>query len=98
MQQELDAAGLSRPVKILMVNEAGYESGQSDMAEEGDLPLLQDTYEQATWVEWGIRYRDVVILDADGEYVGEFNLTDNSLSDEDNYTHLNDLFVSAIDP
>ena len=56
------------------------------MSDLGDLPLLQD--EANVWSDWNVTYRDVVILDGNNEAVDVYNLTENDLSDPDNYAAL----------
>ena len=97
MQQELDAAELEIPIQLHLINEAGFEDGQPDMAAEGDLPLLQDTFEQMVWIEWRVNYRDVMVLDTRGHYVGSFNLTGHDLAETENWDALETLLFSAMD-
>jgi len=66
------------------------------MSELGDLPLLQDVSSQNAWESWGVRFRDVVILNENNECFAVFNLTDNNLGDANNYEGLKALLVSAI--
>ena len=73
MQAALDPAAH----RILGLNEVGHESGNDAFCEGRDLPWLQDTADAGVWQEWGVVYRDVVILDADGEAVEVYNLTEN---------------------
>ena len=91
MQLELDAEGLTTPIKLLAINEEGYESSLPGMAALGDIPLLQDTEEAQAWTSWEANYRDVIIVDKDGVQVGVYNLTQNTLSNEDNYAELKEL-------
>ena len=88
MQLELDAEGLTTPIKLLAINEDGYESSLPGMASLGDIPLLQDTEEAQVWTSWEANYRDVIIVDTDGVQVGVYNLTQNTLSNEGNYAEL----------
>lgn len=80
----------------MAVNENGYESGQQKMSDLGDLPLLQDVSSANVWESWGIRFRDVVILNEKNECFAIFNLTDNNLSEAKNYAALKALMEAAI--
>lgn len=79
---------------ILGVNGIGYESGNPTITEGRDLPWLQDTPEADVWTAWGIAYRDVVVLDADGVVVGVYNLTAHDLGVPDNYDELLELITN----
>jgi hypothetical protein len=63
------------------VNEAGFESGNEAFCDGRDLAWLQDTDEAEVWSAWQVVYRDVLLVDRQGELVGVFNLTDNDLGD-----------------
>jgi len=45
------------------------------------------------WTSWGAAYRDVVVLDEDGEVAGVLNLTDHDLADADNYEAMRGLLL-----
>lgn len=77
------------------MNEAGRESGLSTMADEGDIPLLQDDSTANAWSNWAVTYRDVIVLNGENEPVGVLNLTNNDLADPANYTALKQLFLDA---
>ena len=66
------------------------------MADLGDIPLLQDTVEETVWGNWGVQYRDVVILDGEGREVDVYNLTDNNLADPDKYATLKSMLEDAL--
>jgi len=68
---------------ILGVNEAGLESGNDDFTDGRDLPWLQETDAESVWSLWGVEYRDVVILDADGQFNAVYNLSENDLGEPD---------------
>ncbi len=61
--------------------------------ENADLPLLQSTLETDWWEDWQVFYRDVVILDRDGNQVDVFNLTDHDLVNEDEFQALKTLLL-----
>jgi hypothetical protein len=77
---------LAVPVTLFGVNGVGFESGNAD---------LQDTAEEDAWTQWAPTYRDVVILNADNEVVGIYNLTVNSLAVAENYEALTQLLIDA---
>jgi hypothetical protein len=58
------------------------------------LPWLLGGYPVQT--AWGAVNRDIVILDADNEYVASFNCTSSSLSTPANYDALRALMVDAL--
>ena len=94
LQQELDIQYAALGIQIIGVNEAGsFESGNDTMCEGRDIPWLQDTSAADWWGTWTPTYRDVLILDAQGELAGVFNLTENSLTDDANYVDLKALLV-----
>ena len=61
--------------------------------EKSDLPLLQNTLEANWWLEWEVTYRDVVILDRNGEREAVFNLTEHDLWDAEDYDALKTLLL-----
>ena len=58
------------------------------------LPWLQETEAQKAWEPWEVRYRDVVILDAENRRAAVFNLTDHNLATPAEYDSLRALFES----
>ena len=71
-------------ISILGVNEAGYGNNEA-ICEGRDIPWLQDTQEDDWWGTWGITYRDVVILNRDGNEEAVFNLTEHDLGNPNEY-------------
>lgn len=65
------------------------------MGDLGPMPILQDTVEADVWSSFNTAYRDVLILDANGERVTAFNLTSQDLGDPANYEALRTLFIDA---
>jgi len=55
---------------------------------------LQDP-DDGVWNDWAVEYRDVVILDADGNFQSVFNLTTYDLADADSQEVLLSLFDAA---
>jgi len=80
MAKELQAAQVL--VGIFGVNEVGYEDTNDLMCDGVDLPWLQDTSEVSLWGGlWAVNYRDVIIVDTEGQYLETFNLSGQSLAD-----------------
>ncbi|NUP08763.1 MAG: hypothetical protein HOW73_22165 [Polyangiaceae bacterium] len=96
MQDELTAAGLD--VTIVGINSIAAESGNSLITAGRDLAWLQETPAEPVWTDWGISYRDVVILDENNEVVAIYNLTQHNLGDSLNYEELYGLFEAAATP
>jgi hypothetical protein len=65
------------------------------MCEGRDIPWLQDTEEANWWGSWGIIWRDVVILDRDGNKVDVVNLTDHNLEDTEEYAAFKALLLDV---
>lgn len=86
---------LPMPVTLYGVNGVGYESGNADFTDGRDIGLLQDTTAEQAWTQWDPTYRDVVVLNADNEVVGVFNLTGNSLAVQANYDTLSQMLIDA---
>jgi hypothetical protein len=56
---------------------------------------LQDTAAADWWGVWSPAYRDVVILDGQGELAGVFNLTEQPITDDANYAELEQLLLDV---
>jgi len=84
-------------IQILGVNEAGFESGNQNIVDDGrTLPWLQDVDLDAdensdNWTAWGVNYRDVIIADGTNWPVAVFNVTDNNLQEKASYDALKEL-------
>ena len=87
----------STPIRILGINEAGYESGNALVTDLGDIPWLQDVASSDVWTAWDVRYRDVVVLDADNHPVAVFNLTDHDLARPADYEALKALLLDLVE-
>jgi hypothetical protein len=81
-------------IVILGVNEAGYGNNEA-ICEGRDLPWLQDTQEDDWWGTWGITYRDVVILNRDGNEEAVFNLTEHDLGNPNEYAAFKALLLDV---
>ena len=98
MLNELRAAYPSADVHILGVNQAGYESGNGRLPAAGSIPALQDTVETNLNALWDATYRDVIIVDAEGQFVEAYNLTQYSLGSTSNYSTLKAKLEALIAP
>jgi hypothetical protein len=95
MQAEIDAIETDRPVHIIGLNDVGHESGNAAITPGRSIPWLQPEPGQDIWTQWGVAYRDVVILGPDNERVAVYNLTEHDLADPANYAALRELLLSA---
>lgn len=93
MQTQLDAEHPELAIQLLGVNEEGHEGGNTLVCTGRDIPWLQDTVETDWWGTWDPAYRDVIILDAEGELAAIYNLTDKPITEDANYLELYDLLV-----
>ena len=93
--QELDGESHSRPITILGVNQAGRESGNATVCNGRDLPWLQEGPGDDVWGAWDVVYRDVIILSPDNTVFAVYNLTANSLANEDHRDELKQLLRDA---
>jgi len=77
------------------------EGTLDDVLSTRDVPWLQDVDVDANllsdvWEEsWHVTYRDVIVLDADNEWFGVFNLTGHSLADPIHYETLRQMLIDA---
>jgi len=65
------------------------------MCEGRDIPWLQDTEEANWWESWGITWRDVVILDRDGNQADVVNLLEHDLEDTEEYAAFKALLLDV---
>lgn len=77
------------------VNEIGQEAGNSAVTLGRTTPWLQDEAQVKAWATWGVSYRDVYVLDADGRLFGVFNLTIHDLGQESEAAALRELLEAA---
>lgn len=92
MKKELDTSHPNAGIFILGVNGAEYPDTKF-IYEGRDLPWLLDTKQADWWGNWGAVFRDVIILDRDGNEAGVFNLTEHNLDDPDEYEALKTLLL-----
>jgi hypothetical protein len=93
MQGEIDSVNTAHPIRILGINEAGQESGNSLIVSGRTIPWLQDTDSEHVWSDWKVTYRDVVVLDPENRVAAVYNLTEHDLSVPANYDSLKALLV-----
>ena len=98
MMQEISGLGWDLEVGIMGVNQVGYHGGNEAACAGKDIPWLQETADQDVWGDWGVTYRDVIILDADNEVVTAYNLTTYNLAVPANYETLKALLEAAANP
>ena len=101
MQKELDVDYPELDIQFVGINEAGQEVGNPDFTNGRDIPWLQDVDadgddESDVWASWGITFRDVVILDGGGDLVTVFNVTRNSLLEQENYDKLKQILIDTV--
>lgn len=95
----LDADSPHLGIQIIGVNEVGHESGNDLMTSGRDLPWLQDVDlnndgQSDVWDDqWGVEFRDVIVVDADNTRLGAFNVTSHNLADPANFEILKDTVV-----
>ena len=78
------------------MNQLGNSGWEAQFQSDGlSLPMVQDNDSDLIWQNWGGNWRDVMILDANNELVGQFNLTDFNLSDSTNYDTLKNMLIEA---
>jgi hypothetical protein len=94
LQQELDETHPGLALQILGLNAIGAEASNAMAVAGNTLPWLQETAEQRVWEPWEVRYRDVVILDAENRPAAVFNLTDHNLAKPAEYDSLRTLLES----
>ena len=74
LYQNLVGEGINN-VKIVAIGKSEYEDSNSDWTNENSIPVLVDLSPYETWTTWGASQRDLFFLDANGEYVTEFNIS-----------------------
>jgi hypothetical protein len=64
-----------------------------------NLPIVEESTQQPVWQEWGAQWRDLYILDKNGNFFTKLNLTnfdpDPSVQNGQNYAELKSLFIQA---
>ncbi len=90
-------------IQILGINDWALALGNETISAGRDIPWLQDVDVDKNgisdvWDQWDVTFRDVVILDSNGEKVEAFNLTVHNLADPQNYETLRQMFINAAVP
>ena len=88
MQKDINTAKPDLDVRILGVNVIGEEDYDSLIAQESDLPWLQDNGTEDVWDKWHANWRDVMILNAANDSLTVYNLTTYDLNNPANYDTL----------
>ena len=105
MKSEFDSSGAE--VVILGIDKLENEDRNiTDLISTVTLPWLRNTGKNNWWTAWEAQWRDVMILDREGNRVGLINLTDydastgtfiNDLSNPENYSSLKQLILNTAD-
>lgn len=100
MQKDLESNNPELQIQLLGVNEWGHSVANAAASANSDLPLLQDVdgngdFQSDAWSSWQVTWRDVFIVDAQGEVVDIINLTTHDLRNTDNYGELKELIVET---
>lgn len=84
-------------IQIIGVNGIGYENGNERVTEDRDIPWLQDIEDIDAWTQWGVQYRDVYVLDQNGNLRFIYNLTVNNVGEPDNLELLKEAMIGLIE-
>lgn len=109
LQADLDANLPSSPVTIAAINEVNQDSAVDIATAINDLPYLLDTDTNSdghsdVWFSWWTgpgpydareAWRDVHVIDGDGERTAIYNLTAHDLRVQENYDTMRSLIVEA---
>ena len=109
MQADIDANYPSSPVQIMAINEHGADSANDVATAINDLPFLQDVDQNSdgesdVWSDWwtgdgpydpATAWRDVHVVDPDGERQDIYNLTTFDIGIQENYDTLKGMIVDA---
>jgi hypothetical protein len=102
MQNDLAGDYPELDIQILGVNQFGFAEDNDLMTDGVDIPWLQDIEDEEggsdAWLRWGVTLRDVVILDADNQVVGTYNLTEHDLEWPPYYDELRQMLIDAAIP
>lgn len=82
---------------IVGINQIGYDAGNESIKEGRDAPWVQDNEAVNVWADWGINYRDVLLLDGDRRAVHVSNLSNEGLQNDVNYCNLAQIFFDIDD-
>ena len=62
-------------VKIIAIGKEQYNAYNNDWIEGNSIPIVIDPSPYALWTSWSASQRDLYFLDANGDYVEDFNIT-----------------------
>ena len=62
-------------VKIIAIGKGQYSSKNSNWTGDNSIPVVNDPSPNDTWSNWDASQRDLYFLDANGNYVEDFNIT-----------------------
>jgi len=98
MQFDVDTIATTRAIRIMGVNAAGEESGNTSMCQGRTLPWLQDTPQKNVWAAWSANWRDVIILDDQNTVVAVYNLTVHDISKSASCAEPRTILLNAAGP
>ena len=62
-------------VKIIAIGKGQYSSDNSNWTDDNTIPVVNDPSPNDIWTNWDASQRDLFFLDANGNYVEDFNIT-----------------------
>ena len=62
-------------VQIIAIGKGQYNANNNDWIEGNSIPIIIDPSSYALWTSWSASQRDLYFLDANGNYVEDFNIT-----------------------
>ena len=62
-------------VQIIAIGKGQYNAYNNDWIEGNSIPIIIDPSSYALWTSWSASQRDLYFLDANGNYVEDFNIT-----------------------
>ena len=62
-------------VKIIAIGKGQYSADNSNWTDDNTIPVVNDPSPNDTWTNWDASQRDLFFLDANGNYVEDFNIT-----------------------
>ena len=74
LYQDLLDEGIDN-VKIIAIGRTQYNAYNNDWIEGNSIPIIIDPSPYALWASWSASQRDLYFLDANGNYVEDFNIT-----------------------
>lgn len=94
LQTELDTTATAQSIRIVGIDAAGFESGNTAICAGRTLPWLQDTSGAKVWQAWGANTDDLIVLDSTNVVVTVYNLFDQ-LDASAHRTHVKNVLLSA---